>query len=443
MAFYSARPVMAALIAGSLSFTPGVFAELGSGIAGATVPCGEAGGLCNGATALLLGGRGQYAQLTTEQMLTAFGGYFAEYNERVSVPFPGDAEFAVSVPEGSDNLYNAISTHRATTGTPLTIGGVSKGAPSVVDVLYRLMDDAENPEDGVTAPSRDELNVAIYGAPGKMFFIGTKYQPIPETPYDILIVAAEYDGIADFPDNPFNLFAILNAVRGAELLHVDAAFYDVANNPVHYRTDTNSLGGTTTTVIVPAARLPLLNDMYESDVFDPKFTALLEKVLRPVIDSAYKRNWASERKYWKFEIPTMLPGPPGPPDDATFTAPQVTGAGEAAPDRSADASGDHDTKRSNGSVAADRPEVAGEETPPSGEDDLTEEGRTENLTEQDPGDAGDVAGDAAGTVGGEMQERNAPQTAGDDTAATDNDIETTADDKPAAAPSGGDTENES
>ncbi|WP_183467646.1 PE-PPE domain-containing protein [Mycolicibacterium iranicum] len=257
--------------------------------------------------------------MTEEQMRTAFGGYFAAYEQRTSVPFPGEAEFAVSVPEGSNNLYDAIYAHLDTKGTPLTIGGVSKGAPSVVDVLYRLMEDAQNTEDGITPPSADDMNVAIYGAPGRTFFIGTKYQPVPETPYDILIVSAEYDGIADFPDNPFNILALMNAARGAELLHVDAAFYDVAHNPVYYRVDENSLGGTTTTVVVPASRLPLLHDMYESDVWDPNFTAALEKMLRPIIDSAYKRNWASQRKYWTFDIPATLPGAPGPAAE-TFSA---------------------------------------------------------------------------------------------------------------------------
>ncbi|MDA2891065.1 PE-PPE domain-containing protein [Mycolicibacterium sp. BiH015] len=424
----------ASVVAAGLAFTPISFAQLGAGISSAaTVPCGEAGGRCNGATALLLGGRGQYAQLTTEQMLTAFGGYFAEYNERVSVPFPGDAEFAVSVPEGSDNLYDAIYAHQATAGTPLTIGGVSKGAPSVVDVLYRLMADAENTQDGITAPTRDQMNVAIYGAPGKMFFIGTKYQPIPETPYDILIVAAEYDGIADFPDNPFNLLAVLNAVRGAELLHVDAAFYDVANNPVHYRTDTNSLGATTTTVIVPAARLPLLNDMYESDVFDPKFTAFLEKALRPVIDSAYKRNWASQQKYWKFEIPTNLPGPPGPTGDATLAAPQAAVTGEAPPDRFTDDSGEKKTKRSGGSDGADRRQITSEDTAPAGLDDLTEGDFAGDPTDRDHGGVDEVGDDARSV---DAEEGTAKEPSGDDTEATD-------DDEPAGAPSGSVTDKES
>ena len=289
----SARFVGTAFAASSLLLAPTTFA------AGST----------NGVTALLVGGEGSYAQLTEEQMVTAFGGYFANYDQRISVPFPGDAEFAVSIPEGSDNLYNAIYAHQADLGTPLTIGGVSKGAPSVVDVLYRLMADAADAEDGMNPPGRQHMTVAIYGAPNKVFFLGVKYQPLPETPWNTMIVSAEYDGIADFPDNPFNVLALLNAVAGAEIRHVDAAFYDVNNNPVYYRVDTNSLGAETTTVVIPTDRLPLLEDMYESDFWDPGYVRWLEKVLRPIIDSAYKRHWPSQRNLWKEGIVPM-PAPP-------------------------------------------------------------------------------------------------------------------------------------
>ena len=295
----SACLVGAAFAAGSVMLAPSV------GVAGAS----------NGVTALLVGGEGSYAQLTEEQMSTAFGGYFANYDARVSVPFPGDAEFAVSIPEGSDNLYNAIYEHQAAIGTPLTIGGVSKGAPSVVDVLYRLMDDAESGADGRAPPGRHDMSVAIYGAPGRVFFLGVEYQPLPETPYDTVIVSAEYDGIADFPDNPFSVLALLNALAGAESRHVEAAFYDVANNPTYYRVDTNSMGAKTTTVVIPTERLPLLNDMYASDFWDPGYVRFLEKVLRPVIDSAYKRHWPSQRKLWQEGIVPM----PQPPAGGTST----------------------------------------------------------------------------------------------------------------------------
>ena len=110
-------------VAGALIFAPAAHAA------------GSPGGT-NGVTALLVGGQGSYAVLTEEQMSTAFGGYFANYDQRVSVPFPGDADFNVSIPEGATNLYNAVYAQPA--GTVLTIGGVSKGAPSVIEALRRL-----------------------------------------------------------------------------------------------------------------------------------------------------------------------------------------------------------------------------------------------------------------------------------------------------------------
>ena len=82
-------------------------------------------GVANASTALLLGGKGIYAELSDEQMENAFGGYFAEYDRRVNVPFPGK-EFYSSVKVGTENLYNAVYDPQY--AGPKTIGGVSEGA---------------------------------------------------------------------------------------------------------------------------------------------------------------------------------------------------------------------------------------------------------------------------------------------------------------------------
>lgn len=304
MVQHTHKLVGTALAASSLLIAPAAFAAPPTACAPGT--CGVT------TTALLVGGEGSYATLTEEQMTTAFGGYFKNYKNRISVPFPGDAPFEVSVPVGSDNLYNAIYAHQASDGGPLTIGGVSKGAASVVDVLYRLLEDYEDTNDAVTPPSKDSMNVAIYGAPGKVFFLSVKHQPIPDTPWDTLLVSGEYDGIADFPDNPFNVLALLNALEGAQSRHVDAAFYDVTSNPVYYKTVTNSYGAEVTYVVIPSERLPLLNDLYESDAWSPGAVAWLEKALRPVIDSAYKRHWPSQQDDWTYGIAPM-PVPPNKP----------------------------------------------------------------------------------------------------------------------------------
>ena len=383
----SNRSVIAMLATSAFLLTSAAIAAPAGGAACATAGC------TNGATALLVGGEGRYAQLTEEQMTTAFGGYFANYDARISVPFPGDAEFAHSIPEGSDNLYNAIYAHQAALGTPITIGGVSKGAPSVVDVLYRLMKDLEDTEDGLTPPLPDEMTVAIYGAPSRIFFVGVKYQPVPDTPWDVVVVSAEYDGTADFPDNPFNILAVLNAVNGAKLRHVDAAFYDIQTLPTRYKVEENSLGGTRTTIIIPAERLPLLHDMYESDFWDPKFVAFLDRMLKPIIDSAYNRNWFSEQKGWKDGIAPL----PAPPTGSAMTSlVDLDGPDLDGPDLAgSDVSGSHVT----GSNVTD-PEPDGPGTSPAGElgggstqtepqtrreldvDDLTDELDDDELTEE-------------------------------------------------------------
>lgn len=283
-------------------------------------------GVANASTALLLGGKGVYATLTEQQMAEAFGGYFADYDRRVNVPFPGK-ELYSSVAKGADNLYAAV--YDPAYAGPKTIGGVSEGAPSVMEVLRRLEADRANTTDGKEPPPPSELNVAIYGAPSKRFLGKLADLPTPVTPYDVLIVRAEYDGLADFPDNAWNMLAVSNAVMGAMTLHVKNSNFDIRNNPTEYTIDVNEAGGTTTTILIPAEVLPLLAPMVAFH-FDPKFVAALDSKLRPIIDSAYNRP------PMETGIPPTLTGPPAPkPTTTTLVAESATKPEDApAPARS-------------------------------------------------------------------------------------------------------------
>ncbi len=304
-------------------------------------------------TALLLGGKGEYAELTPEQMETAFGGYFAGYDARVSVPFPGDADFGTAIAVGADNLYAAVYS---TPGVK-TIGGVSKGAPSVTQVLIRLMEDAADPADGKVPPPPSELNVAVYGSPSERYYgEGVTYQPIPDTPYDVLIVTAEYDGIADFPDNPFNLLAVLNATLGADQLHVASAYHDIRNEPTKYTIVENTLGGTTTTILIPTPVLPLLEPMLDKGA-SPAVVARLDKLLRPVIDKAYRRP------AWTVGIPATLTGPPSGTSTAAAPAAQLADTATATAARTG--TGKHRSRHTR-PLISERPE-AGPSTDDSGD----------------------------------------------------------------------------
>ena len=171
----------------------------------------------------------------------------------------------------------------------------------MIEALKRLEIDRENTTDGKEPPLPDTMNVMIYGAPSRVYYSGVRYRPdLPVTPYDVVMVAAEYDGVADMPDNLFNILAVLNAVEGGDLLHVDAAFNtDFANDPMHYKVETNRDGGTVTTIVIPYTNpvLPLLMPMLEKGA-DPAKLAKLSAALKPIIDSAYKRNRVSEKTKW-------------------------------------------------------------------------------------------------------------------------------------------------
>ncbi|MCV7073141.1 PE-PPE domain-containing protein [Mycolicibacterium rufum] len=143
--------------------------------------------------------------------------------------------------------------------------------------------------------------------------------PLPVTPYDTLIVKAEYDGVADFPDRPLHLLADVNALMGARELHVDAAFSDILHEPTKYTITTNALGGTTTTVLIPTPLLPLLSPLRDAGA-SPQVLATMDKVLRPIINTAYRRP------RWQVGIPETVraPLPSAPADAGPATIPAST-----------------------------------------------------------------------------------------------------------------------
>ncbi|WP_158013722.1 PE-PPE domain-containing protein [Mycolicibacterium vanbaalenii] len=259
-------------------------------------------GAAHSATALIVGGAGKYAVLTEEQMAAALGGRFKDYT-RVNVPFPGlpdDLRYSLDV--GTENLHAAVY---ATPG-PKTIGGVSEGAPVVDEVLRRLMNDPNPPPAG-------ELNAVMLGtmSPIWYLFTGVDYRAVADTRYDVMVVKAEYDGIADWPDNWINVLAVANAVLGALQLHVSSAFYDISLVPPEYvARKTNSEGGTTTTVLIPTPLLPLLKPLADAGASQETIDCL-DGVIRPIIDSGYWRFWFKDRSS----------GWPLPPPEPAGTAP--------------------------------------------------------------------------------------------------------------------------
>jgi hypothetical protein len=100
------------------------------------------------------------------------------------------------------------------------------------------------------------------------------------TTYDI---ARQYDGFADFPDNPLNLLAVANAIAGVAYVHTGYQNVDISNAVLqdHY--------GDTAYYLIPTARLPLLQPLAQLGVPDPVLAAL-DAPLRVLVEAGYDRT---------------------------------------------------------------------------------------------------------------------------------------------------------
>lgn len=106
----------------------------------------------------------------------------------------------------------------------------------------------------------------------------------PPTQYDVIDIAREYDPIADFPTNPFNLLAMANALSAFNVIHMDYTDVDV-DDPGNYAWTE----GNTTYVFVPTANLPLLQPLRSMGL--GALADQLEAPLRAIIDRAYDRDY--------------------------------------------------------------------------------------------------------------------------------------------------------
>jgi hypothetical protein len=191
-----------------------------------------------------------------------------------------------SVQQGVVNLDGELdkALEQLGPGEKVTIVGLSAGALVVNDQMRNLASDPNDPDKSqvtfvvVADSSRVGFNRNRYDG-----IIGYQYRVPVETKYDTLAVFAEYDGFADFPDRWWNFLAVVNAFAGTIVEHIPAMLTDLDTVPAENITvTTNSLGGVTTSYLIPAKRLPLV-------VLLP-FLASQEASLKETIDSAYVRN---------------------------------------------------------------------------------------------------------------------------------------------------------
>lgn len=227
-------------------------------------------------------------------MANVLGGMFGDY-QRQNISWPQQARpvtgpnsllLGESIDQGVANLDAALESALAQLGPGehVTLVGLSAGA-LVVDEAIRRISAEPN------APDKSVLNVVVAGDSSRMLFntnrydaiLRYRYTPPVETKYDTTVVTAQYDGFADFPDRPANVVAVANAIAGMVTGHVPRMLTGLSTVPTSNITvTTNSLGGVTTSYLVPAERLPLVQLV--------PALAPQEARLKKIVDAAYRRN---------------------------------------------------------------------------------------------------------------------------------------------------------
>ncbi|MCV7369713.1 PE-PPE domain-containing protein [Mycolicibacterium duvalii] len=231
-------------------------------------------------SALLLGGTGS-GRLTEQQMEEALGGYFADDTRftRQNVRYPGTWDFLPSI--GIGTLILGGEVNRVLAEDPeanLVIGGFSQGAAVASQLLYRLE------LMGDEAPDKDQLRFVLVADPYRGPNTNVTNWLAPPTKYDIILVATEYDGIADAPDRWWNVLANWNASLGALYLHVQTTEADLDDVPEENITvyAPNAKGGVITKYLIPTETLPLVKFM--------PWLKPYEETLKRIVDAGYSRN---------------------------------------------------------------------------------------------------------------------------------------------------------
>ncbi|QJD50397.1 DNA binding protein [Mycobacterium phage MarkPhew] len=224
--------------------------------------------------------------------------------------FAGDSvhsvDYSASVVGMDKNTAQAVRNLAAAeqgVSGPIVVAGFSQGAIAVALDKQRVM---ALPAD--QRPAAGDLSYVVIGdptgpngllhwLPGRVPVIGAGPTDVPETPYDTIVINREYDGWADTPDRP-NLVAWANAALGIVYVHgrYDEADLDPSHVPAdHVTTVVNTVGGKTTTYLVPTKFLPLVQPLRDLHVPEP-IVAAIEHALRPVVDAGYSRNDAKPAK---------------------------------------------------------------------------------------------------------------------------------------------------
>jgi hypothetical protein len=158
--------------------------------------------------------------------------------------------------------------------------------PSPSDLSFMLIGDGDAPNGGIFTRFPGTY-ISVIDLP---FFGATP----PDTPYPTTIYTLQYDGFADFPQYPLDIFADANALLGTVYVHPNYASLTPqqiqsavpqATSPGYYEN-----GGATHYYMIPTQNLPLLDPLRSVPIIGTPLADLLQPDLTVLVNLGYDPN---------------------------------------------------------------------------------------------------------------------------------------------------------
>ena len=256
-------------------------------------------------------------------------------------------------------LLHELILNELTRGEPVAVAGISEGTLVIERELAYLQSLSED-----EAPSREVLTFYVFGdmlrGLGQMYlpgvtipFFGQTFHPVPETRYDTVVVNEEWDGWANPPDRPWNPLAVINAVMGAVYTvngkndHSQTALDSMDDAVLVSQVKSQTLGGTTSTYVVPRTQLPITRPLLQLGV-PRKVVDQIDKMLMPLIRAGY--SYMTPNLGPRVDHGQLVFTPPPPPQLPTTTK-QLDASSERAAISAAKTSTDPDDTTETTKVA--------------------------------------------------------------------------------------------
>jgi hypothetical protein len=193
-----------------------------------------------------------------------------------------DLDQAITQQLGEDNNVVVFGYSMSTSVvTQEMINLDAAGGPDKSGLTFILAEDLNNPDGGIFTRFPGLGGVTLPATPA-------------DTPYTTDIYTIEYSGASDFPQNPSNLLADLNAADGYTYLHA----YLLPGYPSTFTASelagavlepTSSADVATNYYIIPTQDLPLLDGLRGAPGAPSAYADLIQPGMRVLVDLGY--NW--------------------------------------------------------------------------------------------------------------------------------------------------------